>query len=131
MFRFSSTSSKVRCRLAKLTPDAEKEAALVLKGDASIEMMVPANTSYLECEGYIGPEYGVVNFALDPPPPGNIGPSYMSRSTNRGWFAHDTMFSIALNPNHQYKFTVSTEAATAGAGVYLNSSNIFPFSNDA
>lgn len=101
----------------------------MLKGDASISVMLPRNTSFLECDGYIGPDYGIVNFALDPPPPGSVAKAYMSRSSKRPWFTHDTMFSLALNPNLHYNFTVYTEAATAGSGVYLNSSRIFPFSN--
>jgi hypothetical protein len=41
------------------------------------------------------------------------------------------MFSVPLNPNLRYKFKVSTDAATAGAGVYLNSTKIMPYSNNA
>ncbi len=103
----------------------------MLKGDASIEIMVPANSSFIECEGYIGPDYGVINFSLDPPPPNNVGRGYMSRSTRRPWYTHDTMFSVPLNPNLRYKFKVSTDAATAGAGVYLNSTKVMPYSNNA
>ncbi|BEJ07519.1 hypothetical protein CcaverHIS641_0407880 [Cutaneotrichosporon cavernicola] len=110
--------------------NGEQEAALALKGDASFEVMVPVNSCYIECDGYVGPDYGVVNFALDPPPPGDVKSAYWSRSTNRAWYTHDTMFSLALNPNLQYKLMVWTEAATAGAGVYLNGSMIYPFSND-
>ncbi|BEJ15248.1 hypothetical protein CspHIS471_0410150 [Cutaneotrichosporon sp. HIS471] len=108
----------------------EQEAALALKGDASIEVMVPANSSYIECDGYVGPDYGVVNFALDPPPPGNITAASLSRSTNRPWYTVDTMLSLPLNPNLRYKLKVWTEAATAGAGVYLNGSMIYPFSKN-
>lgn len=91
--------------------------------------MLPRNSSFVHCDGYIGPDYGVVNFALDPPPPGNIGRGYMSLSTQRSWYSHDTMFSLPLNPNLHYNFTVYTEATTAGAGVYLNSSLVFPYSD--
>lgn len=104
---------------------------MVLKGDAAVTLAVPANSSWIDVAGYVGPKYGVLHMVMAPPPPGYTDSSIGSYSTNRHWYTTDRFIQLALNPNVLYNVTLFTTAATAGDGIYLSSAKVLPYDSQA
>lgn len=98
---------------------------LVLKRDSTVSTILPSNSSWVEVDGMVGPGYGVATLVLDPPPPDS--PSSLSLSTNSSWLAMDTFLAVPLDPSVRYNLTISTSDASAGAGVYLDSTVVVPY----
>lgn len=102
---------------------------MVLKGDTSVRMTLPVNSTWMDIDGYVGPRYGRVQVDIHPPPPGGMRTWYLD--TNRPWYARDGFVKIGLNPIVLYDVTLSTKAGTVGDGVYLNSTRIIPYDSYA
>lgn len=113
-----------------LTSESDnKKSVAVLKDDASVSIMLPRNSSWVQVDGLLGPQYGVVSMSLNPPPPD--GPAEtISVPTNSPWVVSDTFVNFPLNPDVRYNLTLSTHAATAGEGVYLDNTMIIPYDNE-
>ncbi len=110
----------MRPRPAALTIDGETAPALVLRGTSTLKYELPPALSHFQIRGFVGPDYGRATIALDPPAPIDLPDEFTSFSTNRSWFSVSSFFSVPLVPTTQYTMTISTDAATAGAGVYLD-----------
>lgn len=107
------------------------EDVVLLTGDASITVALPHNSSWIDILGMVGPKCGVLHVDISPSPPGDISRSFWSPSTNRPWYSLDSFMRLALHPHRQYNVTLSTDAATAGEGVYLRYIDIIPFDQHA
>ncbi len=116
--------------MRKLTrPGQETKWVAALKNDASVTITLPVNASAFELSGVMGPNNGVVNMLLDPPAP--HGPNEtLSLPTNRPWPIFSSFLTLPLHPAVRYSLKIWTEAATAGEGVFLNSTLIFPYDDE-
>ncbi|BEI95264.1 hypothetical protein CcaverHIS631_0102130 [Cutaneotrichosporon cavernicola] len=100
--------------------NGEGVPALVLRGDTVLKYKLPPALTHVQLRGFVGPNYGRARISFDPPAPVDLLPNLTDFSTNRSWFAVSSFFSVPLNANTQYTLSVSTDAATAGDGVYLD-----------
>ncbi|BEJ10757.1 hypothetical protein CspHIS471_0101790 [Cutaneotrichosporon sp. HIS471] len=100
--------------------NGEGVPALVLRGDTVLKYTLPPALTHFQLRGFVGPNYGRAKVTLDPPAPVDLLPNLTDFSTNRSWFAVSSFFGVPLDANTQYTLAVSTDAATAGDGVYLD-----------
>lgn len=106
------------------------EQAVVVKDNAQAAVTLPKNSSYLECIGYNGPNYGTLYIDIKPAPPG-IPNLPIERDTNKPWLAYDTFFEAPLDPTQLYTVTYSAKADKLGAGVYLGSTKVLEHTDNA
>ncbi len=109
--------------------DGGSEQGILVPPGASVTMPIAANMSYLEFEGFVGPNFGTVKMSFDPPLPGGYPEAALSRSTNRPWLAHDTFLATPLNPQDKYTFTAEC-AADDSDGCFLLSTKIIPWAQN-
>jgi hypothetical protein len=105
----------------------ETRWAALLKGDASVTITLPHNSSLVRVNGLLGPNHGIVHMRVDPPPPASNTEGTLALSTNRPWVIASTLLHLPLHPAVRYDLLVWTEAATAGDGVYLNTTTVVPY----
>lgn len=113
---------------AHATEVTTPEQALVIKDDAEATVTLPENSSYVECNGYVGPNYGKVYVDISPAPPG-ISNLPIERDTNKPWLGYNTFFDAPLDPTQLYTITYSAKKDAVGAGVYLSSTNVLEHTN--
>jgi hypothetical protein len=104
--------------------------AVAVQSKAEATVNLPKNSSYLVLHGYSGPNYGTLWLDVDPAPPG-VSSLPIERNTNKPWLIYDTLFETPLDPNEEYTLTYTTKEGVLGAGVYLASTNVFEYDQNA
>ncbi|CAK9785394.1 hypothetical protein CC85DRAFT_51930 [Cutaneotrichosporon oleaginosum] len=99
----------------------ETVPALVLRGQTTLKYQLPPSLSHLQLRGFVGPNYGRAKIALNPPPPVELPTEISEFSTSKSWFSVSSFFNVPLDPTAQYTLSVTTDEATAGDGVFLDS----------
>lgn len=107
-----------------------REVAVAVRGKAEATVNLPKNSSYLVVHGYSGPNYGTLFLDVDPAPPG-VSALPIERDTNKPWLVYDTLFETPLDPAAKYTLTYTTKEGALGAGVYLASTNVLEYQENA
>ncbi|BEI91239.1 uncharacterized protein CcaverHIS019_0400590 [Cutaneotrichosporon cavernicola] len=110
---------------------AAPEVAVAVRKKLDATVNLPKNSSYLVVHGYSGPNYGTLFLDIEPAPPG-ISNLPIKINTNKPWLIYDTLFESPMDPTtKKYTLTFSTKDAALGAGVYLASTNVFEYQENA
>jgi hypothetical protein len=79
---------------------------------------IPANSTFLWLNGFVGPTYGVVTVDIKPVPPSMTSNSYLQYNP---YYKPCTIFMTALDPTVAYRMTASAMSAGANTNYYRNS----------
>ncbi|GMK58596.1 hypothetical protein CspeluHIS016_0600380 [Cutaneotrichosporon spelunceum] len=107
------------------------EVAVSVRRKAEATVNLPNNSSYLVVHGYSGPNYGKLFLDIDPAPPG-VSNLPVQIDTNKPWLIYDSFFETPLDPTtNKYTVTFTTKDGELGAGVYLASTNVLEYTENA
>lgn len=117
-------------------------AVMFLNDSASIAIILPPNSSFVDIVGLVAPKGQTLHVDIRPPPPGNIRPpppsfgdrptlkaesTFWDRSTSRPSYALESFFSLSLDSSILYNVTLTVESH----GVFLSYIKIIPFYKQA